>query len=163
LDRNNYWWKGWSINWSGRALSDRHVLWTDLDRHRRPRSSKPPRPFARTFCASTAFPMASYRNFTTAAAAVAYVRSLRIDQTGHRQVVKASGLAAGKGVLLPTNEAETVETQSHSRTDHVIVVYIKFFTTAPEGLERRHTVNITIKGGIDKLTSVELPQPQSSV
>jgi formyltetrahydrofolate-dependent phosphoribosylglycinamide formyltransferase len=53
-------------------------------------------------------PTASYRNFTNVEDAVAYVHALDIDGTGRRQVIKASGLAAGKGVLLPETAAETV-------------------------------------------------------
>jgi len=51
-------------------------------------------------------PTAKYQNFTDAAEAIAYVESLGQHE---RVVVKASGLAAGKGVLIPTNKAETID------------------------------------------------------
>ena len=61
--------------------------------------------FSKDFLQEHGIPTAKYRNFTNVDEAVAYVESL--DESD-RQVVKASGLAAGKGVLLPTNKAETV-------------------------------------------------------
>lgn len=64
--------------------------------------------FCKDFLQEYDIPTASYRNFTSSDEAIAYVQSLDIDRTGNRQVVKASGLAAGKGVLLPITEAETV-------------------------------------------------------
>jgi phosphoribosylamine--glycine ligase len=48
-------------------------------------------------------PTAAYRTFTDAAAAEAYIRG-----AGHRVVVKASGLAAGKGVFVPAGVEEAV-------------------------------------------------------
>jgi phosphoribosylamine--glycine ligase/phosphoribosylglycinamide formyltransferase/phosphoribosylformylglycinamidine cyclo-ligase/phosphoribosylamine--glycine ligase/phosphoribosylformylglycinamidine cyclo-ligase len=56
--------------------------------------------FSKDFMARHSIPTAAYANFTDYAAAIAYV-----ETCGHRVVVKASGLAAGKGVLMP----ETVE------------------------------------------------------
>lgn len=47
---------------------------------------------------------ARYRTFTTFPEAKAYIESL-----DYRVVVKASGLAAGKGVLIPNNTGEAVE------------------------------------------------------
>jgi formyltetrahydrofolate-dependent phosphoribosylglycinamide formyltransferase len=61
--------------------------------------------FTKDFLEEHGIPTAKYRNFTVAAEAIAYVESLGEND---RQVVKASGLAAGKGVLLPTTKAETV-------------------------------------------------------
>eukprot|EP00977_Amphora_coffeiformis_P028781 scaffold37050_cov199-Amphora_coffeaeformis.AAC.3 len=61
--------------------------------------------FSKDFLQEHGIPTAKYCNFTNVDEAVAYVESL--DESD-RQVVKASGLAAGKGVLLPTNKAETV-------------------------------------------------------
>ena len=49
-------------------------------------------------------PTASYRTFTDFESARIYVESLT-----YRVVVKASGLAAGKGVILPETTAEAVE------------------------------------------------------
>jgi phosphoribosylamine--glycine ligase len=64
--------------------------------------------FSKDFLQEHGLATASYRNFTVPDEAVAYIQSLDIDATGQRQVVKASGLAAGKGVLLPETEAETI-------------------------------------------------------
>jgi phosphoribosylamine--glycine ligase/phosphoribosylformylglycinamidine cyclo-ligase len=50
--------------------------------------------FSKDFMARHNIPTAAFRNFTDYDAAVAYVRSV-----GHQVVIKASGLAAGKGVL----------------------------------------------------------------
>ncbi|GKY94594.1 hypothetical protein MPSEU_000424900 [Mayamaea pseudoterrestris] len=61
--------------------------------------------FAKDFLRENGLPTANYRNFTDLDKALAYVESL--DESD-RQVVKASGLAAGKGVLLPTSKAETM-------------------------------------------------------
>lgn len=47
---------------------------------------------------------ADYKNFSDYQEALAYVTSV-----SHRLVIKASGLAAGKGVLLPDSTAEAVE------------------------------------------------------
>lgn len=64
--------------------------------------------FSKDFLQEHGIPTAAYKNFTNANEAVDYVKSLGIDAGGKRQVVKASGLAAGKGVLLPTTQAETI-------------------------------------------------------
>ena len=64
--------------------------------------------FTKDFLQEHNIPTAKYRNFTSVDDAVKYVESLDIEN-GDRQVVKASGLAAGKGVLLPTTKAETIE------------------------------------------------------
>jgi hypothetical protein len=62
--------------------------------------------YTKNFLQQYSIPTAKYRNFTCPNEAIAYVRSL--DITTDRQVVKASGLAAGKGVLLPTTLDETI-------------------------------------------------------
>jgi len=61
--------------------------------------------FSKDFLQENDIPTAKYRNFTDVNEAIKYVESL---DDGDRQVVKASGLAAGKGVLLPTTKEETV-------------------------------------------------------
>ena len=60
--------------------------------------------FSKDFMARHDIPTASYRNFRDHAAALAYVSSIN-----HPIVIKASGLAAGKGVLIPTTKEEAVE------------------------------------------------------
>ena len=62
--------------------------------------------FAKDFLRQHDIPTAKYRNFTNPDQAIAYVKSL--DLRSDRQVIKASGLAAGKGVLLPTTLDETI-------------------------------------------------------
>lgn len=49
-------------------------------------------------------PTAAYQNFTDYSSALAYVSSIN-----HPIVIKASGLAAGKGVLIPTTTEEAIE------------------------------------------------------
>ena len=66
--------------------------------------------FTKDFLEECGIRTASYRNFTMVEEALIYIDSLDIDGIGNdRQVVKASGLAAGKGVLLPTTKAETID------------------------------------------------------
>jgi len=62
--------------------------------------------FTKDFLQQHNIPTAKYRNFTSPDEAIAYVKSL--DIPNDRQVIKASGLAAGKGVLLPTTLEETI-------------------------------------------------------
>lgn len=59
--------------------------------------------FSKDFMARHNIPTAAYRNFTDHAAAVEYVKSV-----DHSVVIKASGLAAGKGVIIPTTTEEAV-------------------------------------------------------
>ncbi|WP_374663572.1 phosphoribosylamine--glycine ligase [Ramlibacter sp.] len=60
--------------------------------------------FAKAFMARHQIPTAAYETFTDAAAAHAYV-----DRMGAPIVVKADGLAAGKGVVVATTAAEAHE------------------------------------------------------
>lgn len=60
--------------------------------------------FSKDFMARFKIPTAEYRNFTDYNAAKAYVTSI-----SHKVVIKASGLAAGKGVVLPESPEETLE------------------------------------------------------
>jgi len=60
--------------------------------------------WSKDFMARHNLPTASYRNFTSFPEAQAYIESL-----SYRVVIKASGLAAGKGVLIPQSTAEAVE------------------------------------------------------
>ncbi|TYL48272.1 phosphoribosylamine--glycine ligase [Marinomonas sp. IMCC 4694] len=60
--------------------------------------------FTKDFLARHNIPTAAYGNFTEIAPAVAYIK-----QQGAPIVVKADGLAAGKGVILAQTEAEAIE------------------------------------------------------
>ena len=57
--------------------------------------------FSKDFMVRHNIPTAEYRNFTVLADAKAY-----LDTVGHNVVIKASGLAAGKGVIIPTTKEE---------------------------------------------------------
>ncbi|MFT2109668.1 phosphoribosylamine--glycine ligase [Marinomonas sp. 2405UD68-3] len=59
--------------------------------------------FTKNFLARHKIPTASYGNFTEIAPAVAYIK-----EQGAPIVVKADGLAAGKGVILAQTEAEAI-------------------------------------------------------
>lgn len=59
--------------------------------------------FSKDFMARHNIPTAEYRNFTDHAAAVEYVKSVN-----HPVVLKASGLAAGKGVIIPNSTEEAL-------------------------------------------------------
>ena len=60
--------------------------------------------FTKDFLAKHQIPTAAYQNFTEIAPAVAYVKAM-----GAPIVVKADGLAAGKGVILAQTEEEAIE------------------------------------------------------
>lgn len=60
--------------------------------------------FSKDFMARHNIPTAAFRNFTDYDAAVEYVKS-----SPYTNVVKASGLAAGKGVIIPTSTDEAVD------------------------------------------------------
>ncbi|KAI8085156.1 phosphoribosylglycinamide synthetase [Halteromyces radiatus] len=60
--------------------------------------------FSKDFMKKHNIPTAAYENFTDYEKAKAYVQSV-----DHQVVLKASGLAAGKGVLLPTTKEEALE------------------------------------------------------
>ncbi|MBN66717.1 MAG: phosphoribosylamine--glycine ligase [Rickettsiales bacterium] len=60
--------------------------------------------FSKDFCAKYNIPTAAYGRFDDAASAIAYVK-----QQGAPIVVKADGLAAGKGVTVAQTEAEAIE------------------------------------------------------
>jgi phosphoribosylamine--glycine ligase/phosphoribosylglycinamide formyltransferase/phosphoribosylformylglycinamidine cyclo-ligase/phosphoribosylamine--glycine ligase/phosphoribosylformylglycinamidine cyclo-ligase len=79
-------------------------------------------------------PTAKHRTFTDVTEAIAYVESLAEND---RQVVKASGLAAGKGVLLPTTKEETIAAVKEVMSDKAFgsagdVCVIESFLTGPE-------------------------------
>jgi len=67
--------------------------------------------FAKSFMARHHIPTAAYATFTDAAAAHAY-----IDREGAPIVIKADGLAAGKGVVVAMNAGE-----AHAAIDHMLI------------------------------------------
>lgn len=90
--------------------------------------------FTKDFLQEHGIPTAKYRNFTDVNEALAYVESL--DETD-LQVVKASGLAAGKGVLLPTSKAEALQAVKEIMSDKAFgsagdTCVIESFLTGPE-------------------------------
>ena len=90
--------------------------------------------FTKDFLQEHDIPTAKYRNFTDAKEAIAYVESL---DDSDRQVVKASGLAAGKGVLLPTTKADTISAVKEIMSDKAFgaagdTCVIESFMTGPE-------------------------------
>lgn len=65
--------------------------------------------FAKSFMLKYGIPTAAYELFTDVSTAHAYIDKLCVEESGpgHRRVViKASGLAAGKGVILPLTKTE---------------------------------------------------------
>lgn len=60
--------------------------------------------FCKDFMSRHGIPTAAYQTFTDSAAAIAYIR-----QTGAPIVVKADGLAAGKGVIVAQTEQQAIE------------------------------------------------------
>jgi phosphoribosylamine--glycine ligase/phosphoribosylglycinamide formyltransferase/phosphoribosylformylglycinamidine cyclo-ligase/phosphoribosylamine--glycine ligase/phosphoribosylformylglycinamidine cyclo-ligase len=90
--------------------------------------------FSKDFLRECDIPTAKYRTFTDPAEAIEYVKSL---DDNDRQVVKASGLAAGKGVLLPTSKEETVAAVKEIMSDKSFgsagdICVIESFLTGPE-------------------------------
>jgi phosphoribosylamine-glycine ligase len=94
--------------------------------------------FTKDFLHQHQIPTAKYRTFTNVDEAVAYVESLEnIESGSDRQVVKASGLAAGKGVLLPTTKEETIAAVREIMSDKTFgtagdTCVIESFLTGPE-------------------------------
>ncbi|KAJ1679738.1 hypothetical protein EV182_001429 [Spiromyces aspiralis] len=60
--------------------------------------------FSKDFMQRHNIPTARYQNFVNYDAALNYIKSI-----DHNVVIKASGLAAGKGVLIPQNKQEAIE------------------------------------------------------
>lgn len=90
--------------------------------------------FTKDFLQEHGIPTAKYRNFTNVDEAIAYVESL---DENDRQVVKASGLAAGKGVLIPTSKEETIAAVKEIMSDKSFgnagdTCVIESFMTGPE-------------------------------
>eukprot|EP00522_Entomoneis_paludosa_P016391 CAMPEP_0172445032 /NCGR_PEP_ID=MMETSP1065-20121228/5017_1 /TAXON_ID=265537 /ORGANISM="Amphiprora paludosa, Strain CCMP125" /LENGTH=1149 /DNA_ID=CAMNT_0013195825 /DNA_START=38 /DNA_END=3487 /DNA_ORIENTATION=- len=91
--------------------------------------------FSKDFLQEHGIPTAKYRNFTDVNEALAYVESL--DIANDRQVIKASGLAAGKGVLLPTTKEETLLAVKEIMSDKAFgaagdTCVVESFLTGPE-------------------------------
>lgn len=59
--------------------------------------------FSKDFMRRHNIPTAEYRNFTVYEEAKAY-----LEKVNHNVVIKASGLAAGKGVIIPTSKEEAL-------------------------------------------------------
>ncbi|WP_337996521.1 phosphoribosylamine--glycine ligase [Oleispirillum naphthae] len=88
--------------------------------------------FMKDFCARHGIPTARYARFTDAAAAKAYV-----EEAGAPIVVKADGLAAGKGVVLCANVADAIAAIDMIMTDRAFgaaggEVVIEEFLTGEE-------------------------------
>ncbi|OCK82841.1 phosphoribosylamine-glycine ligase [Lepidopterella palustris CBS 459.81] len=68
--------------------------------------------FSKDFMQRHGIPTARYKNFTSSAssfaAASAYIESESLASPPRRVVIKASGLAGGKGVIIPTSTAEAI-------------------------------------------------------
>lgn len=62
--------------------------------------------FTKDFLARHAIPTAEYRTFTEVGEALAYLDALAVDGRAAPIVIKADGLAAGKGVVVATTEQE---------------------------------------------------------
>ena len=91
--------------------------------------------FTKDFLQQIGIPTAKYRNFTDVNDALTYVESL--DLPSDRQVVKASGLAAGKGVLLPETKEDTIQAVKEIMSDKAFgaagdTCVIESFLTGPE-------------------------------
>lgn len=68
--------------------------------------------FSKDFMKRHNIPTAAYENFTDYAKALEYLESI-----DHNVVIKASGLAAGKGVLIPANKQEAIDALKKVMTD----------------------------------------------
>jgi phosphoribosylamine--glycine ligase len=63
--------------------------------------------FVKDLCIEAGIPTAAYRRFTAPAPAKAYAERLFEDSGGFPVVIKADGLAAGKGVIIATSKSES--------------------------------------------------------
>lgn len=69
--------------------------------------------WSKDFMARNRIRTAKYRNFKDFESAESYLKSI-----DHRVVVKASGLAAGKGVIIPANKEESVQAAKEIMCDN---------------------------------------------
>src|SRR5438445_3546953 len=85
----------------------------------------PPRstlfPYTTLFRSREDIPTAAYRRFREAAAAKAY-----IGQQGAPIVIKADGLAAGKGVVIATTVVEADRKSTRLNSSHANISYAVF-------------------------------------
>ncbi|XP_004365205.2 aminoimidazole ribonucleotide synthetase [Capsaspora owczarzaki ATCC 30864] len=70
--------------------------------------------YSKAFMKRHNIPTAAFETFTDVAAAEAYIRSVK-----HDVVIKASGLAAGKGVVLPTTKDEAIASVRQMMVDNI--------------------------------------------
>ncbi|CAG7853751.1 Bifunctional purine biosynthetic protein ADE1 Includes: RecName: Full=Phosphoribosylamine--glycine ligase; AltName: Full=Glycinamide ribonucleotide synthetase; Short=GARS; AltName: Full=Phosphoribosylglycinamide synthetase; Includes: RecName: Full=Phosphoribosylformylglycinamidine cyclo-ligase; AltName: Full=AIR synthase; Short=AIRS; AltName: Full=Phosphoribosyl-aminoimidazole synthetase [Serendipita indica DSM 11827] len=109
--------------------------------------------FSKDFMQRHAIPTAAYKTFT----ASQYTEALEYTKTcGHRVVLKASGLAAGKGVLIPETPEETEAGLKDILLDQVFgsagnEVVVEEYLTGPE---------ISVLAFSDGYTIVPLPAAQ---
>ncbi|KAG0339826.1 Bifunctional purine biosynthetic protein ade1 [Podila humilis] len=107
--------------------------------------------FSKDFMKKHNIPTAAYENFTDAAAAKAFIETATFDV-----VLKASGLAAGKGVLIPTTKEE-----AYQGVDQILVD--KVFGSAGNELvveEFLEGQELSILAFSDGYTVVPLPPAQ---
>ncbi len=69
--------------------------------------------FSKEFMIRHNIPTAKYKEYTDLDKAIA-----EIDEFGYPVVIKADGLAAGKGVVIPENREDAIETLKEMMTDH---------------------------------------------
>lgn len=69
--------------------------------------------FSKDFMIRHNLPTAKYKEYTDLDKAIA-----EIDEFGYPVVIKADGLAAGKGVVIPENREDAIETLKEMMTDH---------------------------------------------
>mmetsp|Transcript_41678 Transcript_41678/g.50726 ORF Transcript_41678/g.50726 Transcript_41678/m.50726 type:complete len:1143 (+) Transcript_41678:82-3510(+) len=90
--------------------------------------------YTKDFLREFGIPTSDYRNFTSASDAKAYISSLPDD---HKVVVKASGIAAGKGVLIPETRAAALDAVDEIMSDRAFgaagdTCVVEDFITGPE-------------------------------
>ena len=69
--------------------------------------------FSKDFMIRHNLPTAKYKGYTDLDKAIA-----EIDEFGYPVVIKADGLAAGKGVVIPENREDAIKTLKEMMTDH---------------------------------------------
>ena len=107
--------------------------------------------FSKEFMAKYNIPTARFQSFTDYEAACNYV-----NECGFDTVIKASGLAAGKGVIIPSNKTEAMQALKEMMCD-------KLFGNAGETVvieEKMSGPEISVFALSDGYTSVLLPACQ---